>query len=111
MRIHFPLSMLSFLLILFFILCSRGMKEISEEMKLSITHCLTTLSLNKPLKNSLKIVLEYAINISEADLSNIANDPSWFHYEYDDNQNVAVKVKLTRPYTIIIHKPSIRQYD
>lgn len=111
MRIRFPLSMSSFLLILFFISCSRETEEIPEEMKFPETYWLPMPPHNGTLKDSLRIALEYAINISEADLSDITNDPSWFHYEYDDNQNAVVKVKLTRPYTIIINKPSIRQYD
>ena len=96
MRIRFPLSMSSFLLILFFTSCSREMEEIPEEMKFSKTRWFPMLPFNGTLKDSLRIALEYAFNISEADLSNIANIPSWFHYEYDDNQNAVVKVKLVQ---------------
>ena len=87
------------------------MEEIPEEMKFSKTRWFSMQPFNGTLKDSLRIALEYTLNISEADLFNIANDPSWFHYEYDDNQNAVVKVKLVRPYTVIINRPLTRQYD
>ena len=110
MNIHFPLSILLFFLILFSMSCSREMENVLEEIELAETRWLSSPPLNRTLKDSLRIALEYAINISEADLSDIANDPSWFHYEYDDNQNAVVKVILARPYMVIINRNLIRQY-
>lgn len=55
MRIRFPLSMSSFLLILFFISCSRETEEIPEEMRFPETYWLPMPPHNGTLKDSLRI--------------------------------------------------------